>query len=1162
MKPNNVSKILFAALLSTSGAVAFGLDAANTPCRYIPGDADEVSGDAFDPFMALMTAEFGKGDLLPKYKSDANSMTQDGALTVAGLSQYIHDVAPFFSAEDRAKMIGLLRYKWAAAQSAWRVEGKASRPSEDGTDTEPVYPSVEDVKRVESPNCLGNVQKTDFWPMAYELADSLKGKKPSVDTNGKLPLNYDTDKSQQDGVRALLAEVRPSFFPAVNTEAQKDMNLIIAFFKERGFFSGTVTYPANDFSKVLKGVDAMVASKDKCSSTLETCIGIKAISSKDKEFLYAVAERLQFISYSANASTGKVALATARSATRTAAPVLPTNVAATKQPVVVATKLPGATDTVVAKPDAKVTKPNTTTQNTIRTKDVPKLGSDDSSTKTTDTPANTAKTKADTRETKTDTVTSATADDADKKTGATDNTPAKSPATSSTASGSAASTGGGTGSTGGDGNVPTEKGNAQAPAGANKSFADAMTKALGGGQKDNLSAGAPQSGVMGGSLKTGDAAAPAANSPEARQAELLGQTAGKVNPDELLASANMPGSPLNVAKAAPVSAALASASAPAGEAVTAAAAAQSFSFGDVSDGGGSSFSSSLGNGFSSGDSGGSGTGGGSSFWAPDNTSDFWKADDAPINAGKETFEDAFKLDDDPVTDAKQPYSLSMDSAEAVVMKYAPVSSNGIAYEKIGAMQQAPSIEDEFYNDYEGAILAANVALRKNPSDAKALLKRAQANYGLKRYDDALKDARSALEIESSSAQGYSIIAWSYFQTGEYMQSLDAATRALTIDPNYADACHARAMAEEKLGRYREMLSDLKRAVDTDKETYIEKFQNALLLYGDKAPEFLVYSDGRKAVKPESHSKSGGFPVKGALAVGAFALAGLMFAAMMKRGSAAAAKVADAEATDVPAASDTPEAEPEEGTVIFGKYRVLDLMEQGPVTTVFSGETVEGGTKVAVSMLNADLDAAQSARYMEQLSGYKGVSHNNVAALLAVAQDEGSVYSVSELVDGQSLSTRLGDGGRLTLDEVKKVFKGVCDGLSAVHAKGLINGGLQLSDVVLWGDSAKLTNAGLGAIVNRADKEHMAYVAPEAVSGAPSKASDIYSLGAVVYRSLTGMEPKVDKDGFKLASEIDKNLPLAVDVMFSRAFELNPQKRLQSADEFYAMLEKIEYERKA
>jgi serine/threonine-protein kinase len=199
-----------------------------------------------------------------------------------------------------------------------------------------------------------------------------------------------------------------------------------------------------------------------------------------------------------------------------------------------------------------------------------------------------------------------------------------------------------------------------------------------------------------------------------------------------------------------------------------------------------------------------------------------------------------------------------------------------------------------------------------------------------------------------------------------------------------------------------------------------------------------------------------------------------------------------------------------------------------------------------------------------------LSPHIVRVLAGGTTAEGAPYIAYEHLDGEDLGTRLGRGGRLSIEESRAVIVHTCRALARAHARGVVHRDIKPDNLfvtkVQGRPLVKVLDFGVAELVRSVDRDGplvgtLEYLAPEVVLGerAPSARSDIYSLGVVAYRCLAGAPPfKADDMGQLVLAyakttprplrEIDQRIPADIDRWLSRAIARDPDARFESARE--------------
>jgi non-specific serine/threonine protein kinase len=199
------------------------------------------------------------------------------------------------------------------------------------------------------------------------------------------------------------------------------------------------------------------------------------------------------------------------------------------------------------------------------------------------------------------------------------------------------------------------------------------------------------------------------------------------------------------------------------------------------------------------------------------------------------------------------------------------------------------------------------------------------------------------------------------------------------------------------------------------------------------------------------------------------------------------------------------------------YRAFDEALRRPVAI-----------KVLPDAVTADVERRR--RFVREAQSAAAVVHPNVAAVFEIGEAEGRVYIAMELVDGQTLRTRL-SAGPIAVDEAIRVALQIARGVAKAHEKRIVHRDLKPENIILTADGeAKILDFGLARFRETDDPEaghgsleHVetatqlthdgqvmgtpAYMPPEQWSGKSSNArSDVWALGVVLYEMLAGRGP--------------------------------------------------------
>jgi serine/threonine protein kinase len=206
-----------------------------------------------------------------------------------------------------------------------------------------------------------------------------------------------------------------------------------------------------------------------------------------------------------------------------------------------------------------------------------------------------------------------------------------------------------------------------------------------------------------------------------------------------------------------------------------------------------------------------------------------------------------------------------------------------------------------------------------------------------------------------------------------------------------------------------------------------------------------------------------------------------------------------------------------GTKFANRYLIERLLGAGGMGHVYLARDLmfDGEEYVALKILDPRLSQDERAikRFRREAQLARKVTDPSVVRTYDTGQENDLVYLTMEYVDGTSLRDKY-HGQQVPLEECVKISQGICLGLSAVHAAGIIHRDLKPANIMLLSDGGvKLADFGVARIgfssLTGANEVvgSAAYLAPEQWTGSDvSSASDIYSLGVILYEMLTGILP--------------------------------------------------------
>lgn len=284
---------------------------------------------------------------------------------------------------------------------------------------------------------------------------------------------------------------------------------------------------------------------------------------------------------------------------------------------------------------------------------------------------------------------------------------------------------------------------------------------------------------------------------------------------------------------------------------------------------------------------------------------------------------------------------------------------------------------------------------------------------------------------------------------------------------------------------------------------------------------------------------------------------------------------------------TATADPLVGRTLEGRYRIVDRIARGGMSTVYSAVDERLDRLVAVKVMSAALsaDPAFVDRFAREARAAARLSHLNTVAVFDQGIDttggSHSVFLVMELVDGRrTLRDLLRERGRLEPAEALSIMEPVLSALAAAHRAGLVHRDVKPENILLSDEGiVKVADFGLARAVE-ADAAStrtglmmgtVAYCSPEQISkGRADQRSDVYSAGVVFFELLTGSPPFSGDSAMNVAyqhvhnrvpapSSRVKGIPSEIDELIVNATDSDPAGRPADAGAFLAELADVRAE---
>lgn len=268
---------------------------------------------------------------------------------------------------------------------------------------------------------------------------------------------------------------------------------------------------------------------------------------------------------------------------------------------------------------------------------------------------------------------------------------------------------------------------------------------------------------------------------------------------------------------------------------------------------------------------------------------------------------------------------------------------------------------------------------------------------------------------------------------------------------------------------------------------------------------------------------------------------------------------------------------DEQPLLNNRYKLLQSLGKGGMSLVYSAYDLMLDRPVAIKILKEDLsfDQAFRDRFHLEAKAAANLSHPAIVTIHDFGFDHERLFIVMEQVPGTDLKTLLLQRGRLPLEEALPLFIQACSGIGYAHRAGLVHCDIKPHNMLVTPDwRLKVTDFGIArALASIQPDEHHdeiwgspQYFSPEQAAGlAPQPASDVYSLGVVMYEALTGQLPFFGESVSEYAqkhlyetpvppSHLNSLISPEMEAIMLKVLSKEPSQRYRTADQLGRVLQ--------
>lgn len=260
---------------------------------------------------------------------------------------------------------------------------------------------------------------------------------------------------------------------------------------------------------------------------------------------------------------------------------------------------------------------------------------------------------------------------------------------------------------------------------------------------------------------------------------------------------------------------------------------------------------------------------------------------------------------------------------------------------------------------------------------------------------------------------------------------------------------------------------------------------------------------------------------------------------------------------------------------LGKYLIEAELGRGGMGVVYRAHQPSLDRTVAIKLLSSDLigDPDGVRRFRLEAKSVAKLNHPNITQVYDIEEEENLIYLVMEYVDGESLDGLI-TKSVLTESRCLKIVADIADALHFAHEKGIVHRDVKPANVLMTSDGrVKVADFGLAYLIDREGGTTRTgflvgspnYMSPEQATGQKiDRRSDIYSLGVVLFRMLTGRVPFVAESSHAVLfmqvgqeppdpRELNKSISLVTRGLVLKALNKKAEARFQTMAEFRDVL---------
>ena len=263
-------------------------------------------------------------------------------------------------------------------------------------------------------------------------------------------------------------------------------------------------------------------------------------------------------------------------------------------------------------------------------------------------------------------------------------------------------------------------------------------------------------------------------------------------------------------------------------------------------------------------------------------------------------------------------------------------------------------------------------------------------------------------------------------------------------------------------------------------------------------------------------------------------------------------------------------------LLNGRYRLLEQIGSGGMALVFKAQDLSLGRMVAIKILRDPLttDSDFQQRFQNEARAAANLAHPNIVTVHDFGRAGSRSFIVMEYIEGKNLKAVIKEHAPLALDYALDLAVQICAGVGYAHRAGLVHCDLKPQNVLVTAEGrVKVTDFGIARALASITPGEITdtvwgspqYFAPEQATGqSPTPASDVYSIGVILFEMLAGRLPFVAQTPQQLAlmhmrdepprlTAFNPNVPETVERIINKVLSKEPSARYRTADQLGRIL---------